>query len=560
MSGTCLIDVLENGDFERFLSVNGVYDLALDSQGIIAEGSFSAYPWTDPSSDNRWKTGNPVERRAPSGRMVEEWVRVYDECHGTRNDLASPFDALDTWELPSTGASAGTLTVGGTQFDGHVFCKRSWWHHLTRNRYCIERAIAADNLWVFIGSHSGTGGISGSAITGGGTGSFLGRLYTVTITSGTLTSTSPVNGSFAGTLTGAIVGTFTGTIVAGVVTTIYTITSPTGTLTQTSGSFAVGGGGTTFTFAGAFSAALSDAPAVLAENYIAVFRDWTVADGGPTPIRNGKFNWINGWRRLLFPWEPAAFYLTAASITQVAVGWDFATGQSGGAWTGGDPPWDTSAPSFTIAGSNAGASAQIRLGASTSGLGGRAGVTWMVFPGPTFSCSSGTTITRPRSTLRNLFGWDEDTVARVARGAFTGDSFAVVLGFFWHDLATLNDWEPRFFETESTILGAVGSSEANFNLTSILDIEWPATSGSANVRRPCFWIGPEWGTTVPIPATPSDPMLSGSIFSTFATDNAATAGVNHNIRWIVDSSAGGQFGPRIGTTKHPFKSPLGGLS
>jgi hypothetical protein len=108
----------------------------------------------------------------------------------------------------------------------------------------------------FAGSQSGGGTVSGASFTStSGIGHLSGALgtgaYTVAL-SGTLSS--PTDGSFSGTLSGSIVGTFIGTIVSGVVTVTYTISSPAGaTAVQTSSSFTVGGGGTTFTFAGSFS-------------------------------------------------------------------------------------------------------------------------------------------------------------------------------------------------------------------------------------------------------------------------------------------------------------------
>lgn len=452
MSGTCLIDLSSGGDLQRFLSVNGSHDLALDSMGLASTPvSFSAYPWSLPSPDatfDDWKNVDAIERRAASGRMVEEWLRIYDECHGTRNDLATNFDALDAWELPSDGSAAGALNVGGTQFNGHVFCKRSWWLHVTRNRYCIERAISNTNLWTGVST-----------------------------------------------------------------------------------------------------------PDSLAESYINTTRAWSTS-AGPTPIIFGKFNWALGWRNLLFPWSPAVNYATPQNnggghVYQLAAGWEYDAG-----FGGGDPDWDTTSASFGFSGSLASTGAAAGIGASP-GITGIKSARWIVFAGQLFNCSSGSTITRPQTSLRNLFGFDENTILRLKINNYTQSGSAtcdIKLGFFWYDASDpASDWPYRLIKDESTILGTVSGSESNITLGTVVDQVWNATAGvSSGIRIPCFWIGPAWGVSIPSPQSP-DPPEAATCTGSAATDNAATAGVNHHARWNTDQG-GGFVAPRVGTSMHPFNS------
>lgn len=106
----------------------------------------------------------------------------------------------------------------------------------------------------FAGSHSGGGAVVGANFSGTAPGTLTGGItgaYTVTI-SGTMSG--PADGTFSGTISGTITGTFTGSIVGGVVSVLYTITNPPSTtITSTGDSFAIGGGGTTFTFSGSFN-------------------------------------------------------------------------------------------------------------------------------------------------------------------------------------------------------------------------------------------------------------------------------------------------------------------
>ena len=116
--------------------------------------------------------------------------------------------------------------------------------------------LCGNNATEFTASHSGTGTISGASFSGSGTGTATGGysgLYTITITSGTITNPSPVSGSFAGTLTGSLVGSFTGTITAGVVNVVYTLDDG-GTATFLTGSFTITTP-TTFAFGGTFEGA-----------------------------------------------------------------------------------------------------------------------------------------------------------------------------------------------------------------------------------------------------------------------------------------------------------------
>lgn len=436
MSGTALIDLSSTGDLQNFLSVGGSHDAAFDSFGVINQAGFTAYPWdTTLAKTNTAYNSLDKLRRAPSGKIVEEWLRVYEQCHD-RSDLATAHDALDSWLLPD-GSAASTLTIGGTQFNGFPFCKTSWWEHVNRQRYCLERAMQGANLW-----------------TGGAT------------------------------------------------------------------------------------------PDSLAETYV---QDRADTNSGGYAF--GKMCWGGGWRSLLFPWAPATTY-GGTTVYQVRYRWTPDTGQA---------DWDETGSNFTTTtAGTAGGTAD--CGYTSTNVAGTnlKTVRYIVFAGPRLLCSSGSTITRPRSSLHNVFGFPDTTIARLKRGASTtagSGACTYKLGFFWYDgsdpPAGGGAWPTRLFESESTILGDVTTTEANFDLSSIVDLLWNATAGvSSGLRVPCFWMGPEWGSAVPDAALGED--HSDRCFSSTSTDSAATAGVTHLVPWH-NSTTSDFRGPKIGTDLYPFR-------
>jgi hypothetical protein len=543
MSGSFMLDVLSGGDLDYFLEVDGAYDLALTTYGAIDASGFSACPWGElsGSSANAWKTGDPYERREPGGLILEEWLRNVEKAHDG-NDLATNFDDLIAWLLPSGGAAA-TLADGGTQFNGHLWMKRSWWLHIIRQQMTLWRAISGSNLWILSGNHSGSGTISGSTFSGAATngvltGPFAGGDYTVTV-SGSLTSGPPtVNGTFSGTLTGDIAGTFVGTIISNVVSVVFTITSPTGTtITASNATFAVTGGGTTFTFSGSFVGTSDGGPELLAERRLNAVLSW--ATPNPQPILNGKMKWGN-YRALAFPWTPSNGY--GGQVFKGLVGWNNDPGQA---------DWDEAGTNFASSVSAAGSSGLTAGVTSSNGIPSPSkSARWMLFGGGTFLCSSGSTITRPASTLRNLFGFDEDSFLRVKITSYSEDAGITTdlkVGFFWFDGRAS---AASYFRDLSTILGSVGTSEGNFSLTPVLDLPWQTTAGvSSGTRIPMFWIGPEYGSVIPTDVF-GGPGLHAYCQGSAAVDIASTAGVNHLLRW--SASVGGFNAPRIGTTKYPF--------
>ena len=548
MSGTCLIDVSEDGDLPDFLRVDGSHDCPLDSFGIIKKADFTAYPWSTFDGSNpsaEWKAVDTIERRAPSGKIVEQWIKAYESCHG-RNDLAAEHDPLITWKLPS-GDDADALTIGGDQFNGHVFCLRSWWKHITRQRYAIERAINTGNLWTGIfGNHSGNGTVSGASFAGATTsGALVGPIsgaYTIEI-AGSLTGAGP-DGSFSGTISGVLEGTIVGTIVAGVVSTTYTITNPSGvTVTQIGATFAVGGGGTTFTFTGAFSGTTTSTLDFLAETYLNFYNQWSLS-AGPTPIRNGKFRWGLGWRRLLFPWSPLTTRYGEALQRWAIFSWN----DSGDDWDEANPSWTRETNWSTACnGTNSANVTNLGLGATKT-------VRYAVYSLESFACSSGLTVTRPPTTLRNLYGWDEDTVLRV-KGTYSADGLTTPykIGFFWLDQPwSLSLDLTSYIRDDQTVFATMEASETNHSLASVIDIPWPVRSGSAGVRIPCFVFGPEWGAEIPDPGP--DAAAGDGYTNLNATDDASTAGINHLVR-LCHPPLAGNPGPRIGTTRHPFFTP-----
>lgn len=431
MSGTAMVDLSSTGDLQNFLSVGGSHDAAFDSFGVINQAGFTAYPWESATLSSANPAYNSLDklRRAPSAKIVEEWLRVYEQCH-SRSDLAGSHDALDSWVLPD-GSAAGALTIGGTQLDGFPWCKTSWWEHVNRQRYCLERAMQGANLW-----------------TGGAT------------------------------------------------------------------------------------------PDSLAETYVQA-RAQTNSGG----YAFGKMCWGGGWRSLLFPWTPATTY-GGTVVHQVRYRWDPSV----------DSDWDEAGSSFTTTAGTAGGTTT--CGVISNGTTPFKEARYVVFAGPRLLCSSGSTITRPRSSLRNVFGFPETAVARIKRGAGTEIDMSCdfKLGFFWWDDAdppASSGWPTRFFESESTILGTVTTTETNFDMSSIVDLLWNATAGvSSGVRVPCFWIGPEWGSTIP------DALLGeyfeDRISSSTSTDSAATAGVTHLVPWH-NSTTSNFRGPKIGTELYPFR-------